>query len=69
MSDGIFIVNADSDPSSLTWFQLPYYRWATLEGTTTEPPVLQVAWQSGSGELKWCRIETVVVSREDYDRT
>jgi hypothetical protein len=51
------------------WHRSESYRWAALEGTTSEPPVLQVAWASNKGRLEWRRVETVVVSREEYGRT
>lgn len=64
MSDDIMATSKMSE----IWYQRPYYRYAVLDETTTEPPVLQVAWQSDKGTIVWRRVPTEVVSREEYDR-
>jgi len=61
------VILCETEPFE-TWHMLANYRWAVLEGTTTEPPVLQVLWQSDAGRQEWRRVETVVVSREEYTR-
>lgn len=66
MSELTTVVEHDPYPGEY-WTQQPHYRLAVLAGSTDDPPILQCVWQSNYGRIKWRRVETVVVNRDEYE--
>lgn len=51
-----------------TWTFTGRHRWVRRASTSTEPDILQEAWQDRVyGWIEWRTVEVVVVSDMDYD--
>lgn len=55
----------DADPE--IWAPHPHLRFVRPEGTTTEPDILQQAWQEHyTGRVEWRAVPTILVPAAEY---